>query len=144
MDNSNFLKIQYPNSFVSKKFEVGASSSPMNSRQSGGKFAGTAIRMRALRRASQWPERADFAKNIGITQSALSNFENGFPLSNGLIDMVVRKLPWISSDWLRYQREEALSAAIVQRLEPLLVEESDTTTPRSRSKGGSKRDKPGR
>jgi transcriptional regulator with XRE-family HTH domain len=106
----------------------------MSNRETGGRFADTAIRIRALRRASQWPDRQSFSKNIGISDNTRANIENGLPLSNGTIDLIVRKLPWISSDWLRYGREDALSAAVSQRLAPLLAEERDTTRPRSRSK----------
>jgi hypothetical protein len=142
--NSNSLKLQAPNSLDIKKFEIGAPSRPMSKkksyRQKGGYFADTAVRVRALRRASQWPDRPMFSKNIGISEGTRANIENGLPLSNLTIDLILRKLPWISSDWLRAGREDGLSTTVVQRLAPLLAEESDTTRPRSRSK----RDKSGR
>jgi hypothetical protein len=137
--NSNSLNLQAPNIFDTKKLELGASSIPMAGKESGGRFKPTAIRMRAARRASAYPARQDFAKFLGITTPALSNFENGFPLSSGVQDRVIAKMPWISRSWLVDGDEASLTGATLQRLAPLVAEESDTTTPRSRSKGSSGR-----
>jgi hypothetical protein len=108
-------------------------------RITGGRFAPTAIRMRAVRRASLYPERQDFAKFLGITVTRLANIENGFPLSRNVQDRVIAKMPWISRSWLMDDNQGTLSAIALQRLAPLVAEESDTTLPRSRSKGVSGR-----
>lgn len=134
---SNFLDQQAPNNFVTKKFEIGAVSLPMTGKQIGGKFAPTAIRMRAIRRASAHPAPQDFAKFLGITFSRLSNVENGFPIGRGLQDIIVGKMPWIGRGWLLDGDEGALTGFTLQRLAPLVAEESDTTAPRSRSKSRS-------
>lgn len=132
---SNSLKLQAPNSFDTKDFEFGAPSGLMATQETGGRFAPTAIRMRAVRRASIYPARKDFAKFLGITVPALSNFENGFPLSRNLQDRVIAKLPWVSRGWLVDGAEGDLTVSALQRLAPLVAEESDTTVPRSRSRG---------
>lgn len=132
---SNFLKLQVPNSFDTKIFEVGAGSPTMSSTETGGRFAPTAIRMRAVRRASAYPTRKAFADFLGITIPRLSNIENGFPISRDVQNRVTTKLPWVSMDWLLYGREGGLTVATLQRLAPLVAEESDTTLPRSRSRG---------
>jgi hypothetical protein len=134
---SNFLKPQAPNSFVTKKFEIGALSASMANKETGGRFAPTAIRMRAIRRASAYPDRKDFANQLGITLSRLSNFENGFTISIEVENRLVKNMPWVSLDWLRNGNEAGLTGAILQRLVPLVAEESDTTAPRSRSRKAS-------
>src|ERR1051325_4044609 len=106
----------------------------MGSNETGGRFAPTAIRMRALRRLSAYPDRKDFCEYLGITVSALSNVENGLPISRILESKIVSKMPWVSGDWLQRGNESSLTGATLQRLLPLLAEESDTTAPRSRSK----------
>lgn len=102
--------------------------------ETSGRFAPTAIRMRAIRRASAYPTRRDFAHFLGITASRLSNIENGFPVSRDVENRLIARMPWVSLDWLRNGKEDLLSGAMLQRLAPLVAEESDTTAPRSRSK----------
>lgn len=133
--NSNFLKLQAPNSFDTKKFEIEAISGSMSTPETGGRFAPTAIRMRAVRRASAYPLRKDFANFLGITVPSLSNFENGYPISRGVQDRVIAKMPWVTRSWLMDGDEGSLTGATLQRLAPLVAEESDTTLPRSRSRG---------
>jgi transcriptional regulator with XRE-family HTH domain len=89
--------------------------------------------MRALRRSSAYPGRQAFADYLGITFSTLSNVENGFPISRALEAKIVTKMPWISGDWLQRGNEAHLTGATLQRLLPLLAEESDTTLPRTRA-----------
>jgi hypothetical protein len=137
--NSNSLKLQAPNSFATKKFELGAVSRTMGNKETGGRFAPTAIRLRALRRSSAYPERRDFAKFIGITYPNLSNLENGFPISRAVENLVIAKMPWISAEWLIRGNDQFLSPVVAQRLAPLVAEESDTTLPRSRSRAKSGR-----
>ena len=137
--NSNSLKLQAPNSFDTKKFELGAGSGLMGTQETGGRFAPTAIRMRALRRASPYPARKDFANFLGITVPRLSNIENGFALSRDAQDRVIAKMPWVSRSWLVDGDEATLTGTALHRLAPLVTEESDTTTPRSRSKGSAGR-----
>lgn len=106
----------------------------MTSSETGGRFAPTAIRMRAIRRASAYPTPDLFCKFLGIGRSRLSNVENGHPIGRGLQDIIVAKMPWISRSYLMDGNEDALSGFTLQKLAPLLAEESDTTAPRSRSK----------
>jgi len=136
---SNFLELQAPNSFDTKKLEIGAGSLPMSTTETGGRFAPTAIRMRAVRRASAHPERKDFAEFLGITVPRLSNIENGFPISRDVQDRVISKLPWVSRDWLLDGNEGGLTVATLQRLAPLAAEESDRTVPRTRSRASASR-----
>lgn len=133
---SNFLELQVPNSFDTKKFEVGAMFHSMTGKEHRGKFAPTAVRMRAIRRASAYPTPRAFCDFLGIGLSRLSNVENGFPISRQLQDIIVRKIPTISRSYLMDGNEDALTGFTLQKLRPLLEEESDTTRPRSRSKAG--------
>lgn len=95
--------------------------------------------MRAVRRASAYPERKDFAAFLGITIPRLSNIENGFPISRDVQNRVIAKLPWVSRDWLIDGQEGGLTVATLHRLAPLVAEESDTTVPRSRSRASASR-----
>lgn len=110
----------------------------MNSRHPLGRFAPTAIRLRAIRRASHAVIPKDFADLLGITVSRLSNFENGYPISPPIQLKIVEKLPWASRSYLMDGDERTLSGIWLQRLLPLVAEESDTTLPRSRSRASSK------
>jgi hypothetical protein len=98
-----------------------------------GRFAPTAIRMRAIRRASAYPTPQAFADFLGITVSRLSNVENGHPISRMLQDIIVAKMPTISRSYLMDGNEDALTGFTLQKLAPLLAEESDTTARRKRS-----------
>lgn len=110
----------------------------MSSRDPRGKFAPTAIRMRALRKSSAHPIPADFAEFVGISVSNLSNVENGFPISRAVEARIIAKMPWVSGDWLQRGNESSLTVATIQRLAPLVAAESDTTTPRSRSRSSAR------
>ncbi|RZN19489.1 hypothetical protein CWO90_35250 [Bradyrhizobium sp. Leo121] len=89
--------------------------------------------MRAIRRASAYPTPKAFAEFLGITVTRLSNVENGLPISRMLQDIIVAKMPWISRSYLMDGDEDALTGFTLQKLAPLLAEESDTTVPRRRS-----------
>lgn len=137
MTISNSLKLQEPNSFDTKKIEHDALFPTMKSKEPSGRFAPTAIRMRAIRRASAYPAPKNFADFLGIGLSRLSNVENGHPIGRQLQDIIVAKIPTISRSYLMDGNEDALTGFTLQKLRPLLAEESDTTRPRSRSKVGS-------
>jgi hypothetical protein len=94
--------------------------------------------MRAIRRASAYPIPQAFAEFLGITVSNLSNIENGYSISTAVQDKVVKKLPWISRSYLMDGDENALTGFTLQKLAPLLAEESDITAPRRRSPSRSK------
>lgn len=132
--NSNTLKLQGPSFFDTKKIEVRPTCLTMSSRHPSKRFAPTAVRLRAVRRASAHPDPQAFANFLGITFSALSNLENGYPLSRGVQDKVIAKLTWVTRSWLVDNDEGSMTGTALQRLAPLLAEESDTTRPRSRSK----------
>jgi hypothetical protein len=91
--------------------------------------------MRAIRRASAYPTPQAFAEFLGVTVTRLSNVENGFPISRMLQDLIVAKLPWISRSYLMDGSEGALTGFTLQKLLPLIKEESDTTRQRSPRSG---------
>lgn len=109
----------------------------MTGKSNQGRFADTAVRMRAIRRASAYPAPRDFCDFLGISLSRLSNVENGHPIGRQLQDIIVAKIPTISRSYLMDGNEDALTGFTLQKLRPLLAEESDTTRPRSRSRAGS-------
>lgn len=111
----------------------------MGRQETGGRYAATAIRMRAIRRASGHPTPEGFCNFLGISRSRLSNVENGFPIGGGLQDLIIAKMPWISRSFLVDGDEGSLTGYAGDKLAPLLAEESDTTLQRSRAKSGSGR-----
>lgn len=123
--------------FDTKKVEATAVFRRMAKRDPRGRFADTAIRLRAIRRASPYPTPALFAEFLGITVPRLSNFENGYPISMDVQNRIVKSMPTINRSYLMDGNEDALTGFTLQKLRPLLAEESDTTRPRSRSKTGS-------
>lgn len=131
---SNSLKLQESKSFVIKKLEVTALFQSMTAPKKGGRFSDTAIRVRAIRRASTHPTPELFCNFLGIERSRLSNVENGMPISSGLQDIIIRKMPWVKRDFLMDGDLDALTGHWRQTVEPLLAEESDTTAPRRRSR----------
>jgi hypothetical protein len=131
---STDLKLQESNIFAAKKIENRPRSLTMSNRETGGRFAPTAIRLRAIRRASHVPTRYAFAEFLGITVSRLSNAENGFAIGRDMQDKIISKFPWISRSYLIDGDQASLTGATLQRLLPLVAEESDTTLPRSRSR----------
>ena len=139
MDNSRDLKLQESKGFAVKKFEVRTDFRAMTSRETGGRFAPTAIRLRAVRRASHAPERRAFAELLGISVSRLSNYENGFPIPGDIQRKIIEAFPWVSRSFLMDGDERTLTGIWLQRLLPLVAEESDTTLPRSRSSARSSR-----
>lgn len=71
---------------------------------------------------------------IGTTVQNLSNLENGFPIGRIVQDKIIEKLPWVTRGFLM-DGDHSLTPAWFEKLAPLLEEESDTTLPRSRSRG---------
>lgn len=110
----------------------------MPERETGGRFAPTAIRMRAIRRASPYTTPAAFSQFLGISVSRLSNVENGFPISRGLQDIIVAKMNWISRSYLVDGDQNSMTGHSLQRLAPFIEEESDTTRTRSPRSSGAR------
>lgn len=102
------------------------------------RFAATAVRMRAIRRASAHPTPQAFAEFLGIGASRLSKVETGHPIGRGLQDIIIAKLPWVSRSFLMDGIEDGMTDFMLQKLAPLLAEESDTTAHRKRSPSRSK------
>ena len=89
--------------------------------------------MRAIRRASAFPTPKAFCEFLGIGVSRLSNVENGHPIGRGLQDTIIAKLAWVSRSYLMDGNEDALTGFALQKLAPLIAEESDTRARRKRS-----------
>lgn len=145
LDNSDFLKLQATKSYATKIFEFRAGCGSMAGRNPKPKrYVGTAIRLRAIRRSSSHPTPQAFCKFLGIGTSRLSNSENGAPVSRMLQDMIVKKMPWISRSYLMDGDESSMSPAMLQKLAPLIAEESDTTRSRSPRSASAKTTRAGR
>ena len=57
-----------------------------------------------------------FAAFLGVDYKRYNNLERGFPLSGGMTDIMVRKCPGVTSDWLRYGEGAGLSIRVATAL----------------------------
>jgi hypothetical protein len=147
---SNKLIVQVSRKLITKKIDFAALSPPMEQASSAmeptkkaGRFAPTAIRLRAIRRASPYPTPAAFCKKLGITQSRLANAEGGYPIGRQLQDLIVKHLPWISRSYLMDGDERTVSVFTLEKLAPLIEEESDPSRSRSPRSPSSKKPEQG-
>lgn len=91
----------------------GASSRPMSE----GPNTPTAHRVRQLRLVLGYNVAADFARDVlGISPSRWNNFERGYRLSNEIVDLLVERVPGLTSDWLRYGKPDGLPVSLYRQL----------------------------
>lgn len=104
--------------------------------ETGGPTAPTAVRMRTLRIAEGYGNRAkEWAAKLGITPSRLSNIENGLPLSSEVALLTAKKVPGVTLDWLYLGKLDAVPLELRQRLQAA-EEAGKGTRMRSESRGG--------
>ncbi len=65
-----------------------------------------ALRCRVLRETVK-PEmnQRQFATWLGVGYQRWNHVENGFPLGRDLLNILIRKIPGLSADWLLYGRQ---------------------------------------
>ena len=78
-----------------------------------------ARRMRRLREALGYKVATKFAVDfVGVSPTRWNNFERGRqPLSRSVAEMLVRKVPGLTSDWLLYGKPDGLSVQLYRQLE---------------------------
>lgn len=110
----------------------------MHTKESGGKEAPVAKRLRVLRLAEGGDKSNVFAARMGFTPPAYSNFENGVPLSKPAAIQLATRVPGLTIDWLYMGREEGLSVDLRRRLseaaEVLDAKKSSPKAPSSSSR----------
>jgi transcriptional regulator with XRE-family HTH domain len=89
----------------------------MHTKESGGKEAPGARRLRILRKAEGGDSSSAWAKRMGMTLPQYSNYENGVPLSKPAAVRLATRVPGLTTDWLFMGRMEGLSVDLRRRLE---------------------------
>jgi DNA-binding XRE family transcriptional regulator len=75
-----------------------------------------AERLKRLRETLGYPTQSSFAAFLGISVQRWSNFENGMPISQEIVFLLVRSVPGLSSDWLYFGKSDGLSVSLARRL----------------------------
>lgn len=75
-----------------------------------------ADRLTALRKAFGYETAVGFAIFLGVSKQRYGHVERGKPLGIDLAQMIVRKLPGVSLDYLYNGRAEGLSLELARRL----------------------------
>lgn len=108
----------HPNLIASVQFSWEASSVVMDAARTGGPNSPMARRMRRLREAMGYNVAAEFAANIGMSPTRWNNFERGRqPVSKGAVELLVKKTPGLTSDWLLYGNPDGLSVQLYRQLD---------------------------
>lgn len=77
---------------------------------------GQAERLIRLRKALHYDTASGFAAFLDILQQTYSAFENGSPLSRGVVFRLVERIPGLTSDWLYFGNPVGLSVDLARRL----------------------------
>jgi DNA-binding XRE family transcriptional regulator len=75
-----------------------------------------AERLKRLRETMGYETQSAFAAFLGISVQRWSNFENGMPISQEIVFLLVRSIPGLSSDWLYFGNPDGLSVSLARRL----------------------------
>ncbi len=73
-------------------------------------------RFRQLRIAFSGDNQSAFARSLGIKPNSWNNYENGYLPSRGVIELLCKRFPGLSSDWLLFGNPGLLSASITDKL----------------------------
>lgn len=71
-------------------------------------------RLSMIRRWAKFENQNDFADHLGIGYTTYNNYENGFPIPHKSALMIVKKLPWVTTDYIYLG---AVSNAEIGRME---------------------------
>lgn len=86
-----------------------------------------------MREALDFDESAAFAREMGLTPTRWNNFENGNRLTRDIAELLVRKIPGLTVDWLFFGKPDALSGEMLRLLGELPTPSRASDRP-SRSK----------
>lgn len=76
----------------------------------------SARRMKALRISQGYSTQYGWASWLGMGQTRWANFERGFPVSQGACDILIRKIPGLTRDWIRDGQESGLPLQLARTL----------------------------
>lgn len=75
-----------------------------------------AQRLKTLRMALGYESQPAFAAFLGIEFKRYSNLERGHPISSQVAILLCQKVSGLSTDWIYFGREDALSVSLAARL----------------------------
>lgn len=110
--------------FDSKSLKNGHIFNAMPKRDPAGRDSEMARRLRQLRFAFDGDNASAFARRIGVSVPRWSNVENGVHLGIDLANILLRKVPGLSLDWLYHGKREGLSYGILRMLDEAEAAES--------------------
>lgn len=93
----------------------GARYRAMGTRETGGREAPIAQRLRQLRSVES-DTSAAFAVRLRMSTQRWNNFENGYPLSREVAFTLVQTIPGLTLDWLYFGKLEGLTVDLARRL----------------------------
>ncbi|MDB5607820.1 MAG: hypothetical protein JWP25_4720 [Bradyrhizobium sp.] len=85
-------------------------------RETGGREALSAKRLRWIRIAEGVNNLAVWAEKTGISITALSNYENGIPISKAAAIQMADRVPGLTTDYILRGREDLLTFEFRERL----------------------------
>lgn len=66
-------------------------------------------------------DQGDMAVFLGVSYNRYNNVRSlGYPLSRQLEEIIIKKVPWARSGWLRYGERDTLSVEALERIETAL------------------------
>lgn len=114
--NTTILYSQAQTLFDSERGQKRSFSAAMATKETGGKNAPLARRLRGLRKAIWGDNASAFAASLGISAARWSNFENGYPLSKEIAFKLVQIVPGLTLDWLYFGKPDGLPLELARTL----------------------------
>ena len=120
MNSPNVLDMQEPNLSDRNPNYLEVTLVPM-ARESGGKKSPSAQRVKRLREHLGYDSQIGFARFLGVSRKRWNNVENGYPISKDIANIICRKVPGMTTDYLYNGSLAGLPFILIQAL-------SDETT----------------
>lgn len=79
-------------------------------------------RLAMIRRWAKFENQNEFADHLGIGYTTYNNYENEFPIPTASLRLIVRKLPWVTADYVLFGD---VSNAEIGRMEAELLLDPD-------------------
>lgn len=128
INSPNVLDNQEPNLSNRRQNYLDVTLVPMG-RESGGSKSPSAQRVKRLREYLGYQSQAGFAVFLDISRKRWNNVENGFPISKDIANILCRKVPGLTLDYLHNGNLSGLPYALAQALGNFAPPRKGTTTP---------------
>jgi DNA-binding XRE family transcriptional regulator len=128
MNSPNVLDTQGPNLSNRSQNFLDVTLVPMG-RESGGSKSPSAQRVKRVREYLGYSSQKEFSDFLGISRKRWNNVENGFPLSKDIANILCRKVPGLTLDYLYNGSLSGLPHAMAQALGNFAPPLRGTTSP---------------